>query len=245
MSLRREAAGLALLAALVLLPFVVADEPKKPAAEDKEAVTSKAVKRTSAASVNFRKQLGLPFHSLGTLGQRIDAARKAHDPVSLAHTANELSVAESVSGKTADVTSKALLKESAELAAMRRQEKELNALLKIQQQMQDTADNLALTQSSLDLAKESVNEDTRWIRANEEPTWKPRQVVVNNYTTQYLDIWVNGNYKAQVSPGGAKVIVIEHRWNPTVLTADGDEDSVTYGPRYVWGRFTKYTWNIE
>jgi hypothetical protein len=23
---------------------------------------------------------------------------------------------------------------------------------------------------------------------------------VNNYTTQYIDIWVNGNYKLQVPP---------------------------------------------
>jgi hypothetical protein len=70
-------------------------------------------------------------------------------------------------------------------------------------------------------------------------------VVINNTTTQYLDIWVNGNYKTQVQPGATQTIVIEHRWNPTVLTADGDEDSSTWGPRYIWGRFTKYTWNFD
>jgi hypothetical protein len=68
---------------------------------------------------------------------------------------------------------------------------------------------------------------------------------VNNYTTQYLDIYVNGNYKTQVAPGSTQICTIEHRWNPTVLTAYGNEDTNNWGPRYIWGRFTKYTWNIE
>ena len=79
----------------------------------------------------------------------------------------------------------------------------------------------------------------------QEPTWTPRQVVVNNYTDQYVDLWVNGTLKVQVAPGMSQTCVIEHRWNPTVLTAYGNDDTNTWGPRYVWGRFTKYTWNIE
>ena len=43
----------------------------------------------------------------------------------------------------------------------------------------------------------------------------------------------------------AQSFVIEHRWNPTVLTGDGDEDEQTWGPVNIWGRFNKYTWNIN
>ena len=74
---------------------------------------------------------------------------------------------------------------------------------------------------------------------------RTRKVVVNNYTTQYLDIYVNGNYKTQIAPGATQVCTIEHRWNPTVLTAYGNEDEINWGPKYIWGKFDKYTWNIE
>jgi hypothetical protein len=83
------------------------------------------------------------------------------------------------------------------------------------------------------------------VNSNLEPTWKPRTVVVNNYTTEYLDVYVNGNYRTQVQPGMQQTFVVEHRWNPTVLKAYGNEDINTYGPRYIWGKFDRYTWDIE
>src|SRR5262245_48681024 len=96
-----------------------AQPPKRnPQKDDKQIVDSKAQKRTLAASIQFNKELGLPYKSLTTLGSRIDTARRGHDPVSLAHAASELSVAEKVSGKQASVTSSTLLKESAELAKL-------------------------------------------------------------------------------------------------------------------------------
>jgi hypothetical protein len=98
---------------------------------------------------------------------------------------------------------------------------------------------------SIDLAQQEAKEAQDAINRNLEPTWKPRTLVVNNYTTQYLDINVNGNLKGQVAPGMSQTFTIEHRWNPTILTAYGDEDSVNWGPRYIWGRFNKYTWNIN
>jgi hypothetical protein len=58
-------------------------------------------------------------------------------------------------------------------------------------------------------------------------------------------VYVNGIYKGEIGPGLAQTIVIEHRWNPTVLTAYGDEDIDTWGPRTIWGRFQTYTWNIN
>jgi hypothetical protein len=49
------------------------------------------------AAINFRKELNLPFATLGTLGSRIGEARRAGDPVALANAASELAVAEKVS----------------------------------------------------------------------------------------------------------------------------------------------------
>src|SRR5262249_12442816 len=120
-------AALALVPILAAVPLCPAEEPTKP--KDMAVVDSKVEKKPLAASVDFRKELNLPYPSLGTLGSRIDSARKAPDPVSLAHSANELAVAEKVSGKKASLTSNQVLKEAQELAKLRRQEAELKALL--------------------------------------------------------------------------------------------------------------------
>lgn len=216
-----------------------------PAAKDEQVVKSKGVKKAAAAAVNFRKELGLPFDSLSTLGSRIDAARRKPDPVALAHQAQELAVAEKVSGKQASITSQQLIQESAELAKVRKQEAELRAVIQVANQLSVQEYNLNLLQKELDAAKAQVKAEKEARDRQLEPTWKPRTVVVNNYTTQYLDIYVNGTLKGQVQPGMQQTFVIEHRWNPTVLTAYGNEDTHTWGPRYIWGRFDKYTWNIE
>src|SRR5262249_15722525 len=105
--------------------------------------------------------------------------------------------------------------------------------------------NLTILKKNLALSQAQIKADKEAFEHNEEPTSAPRKVVVGNYTTQYLDIYVNGNYKTQVQPGSVQVITVEHRWNPTILTAYGNDDANTWGPRYIWGRFEKYTWNIE
>jgi hypothetical protein len=247
MSLRFGTGRLALLGCFVLASFVGGQQAKKDdaAQEDNQVSTTKAAKRVPATSVNFRKDLNLPFDSLSTLGSRIESARRKPDPVALAHTANELAVAEKVSGKTASITSQQLIKESAELASVRRQEAELKAVLQVSNQLQTAEGNLSLIKDNIALAQAQAKQEKDWFDSKEEPTSAPRKVVLNNYTTQYLDLYVNGNYMVQVAPGSTKVVTIEHRWNPTILTANGNEDEVNWGPKYIWGKFTKYTWNIE
>jgi hypothetical protein len=232
--------GLLLLAAAA---FAADDSPEGPI--DKQVVDSKAVKQPSAASVNFKKELKLPYATLGTLGARIDEARRKHDPVALAHAASELNVAEKVSGKKASLTSMQVLKESAELAKLRSQASELQAVLHVSDQVAAEQDLILSLKKTIALANERAKMDTEAIQANLEPTWKPRKVVVNNYTTQYLTIWVNGHYKTEIPPGQMAVCIVEHRWNPTILTAHGNEDIDSWGPRIIWGRFDKYTWNIN
>jgi len=231
--------------ALGLVGRSLADDPKKPdAKDDKQVIDSKAEKRATATGIDFKKELNLPFQSLGNLGSRIESARRQHDPVGLAHTANELSVAEKVSGKKATLTSTALMKEAAELAQLRREAAELKATLQVAQQVSSEETLVKNLKESIGIADKLTKEETRQVQMNEEPTG-PRRLLINNYTPQYVDIWINGFYKMQVPPGQSKWCVIEHKWNPTVLKAYGNDDTTTWGPRYIWGTFKTYTWNLN
>jgi len=224
----------------------VADTKKPdPADNDKESFTTKATTRTPATAVNFNKSLGLPFDSLRTLGARIEAARRKPDPVALAHQASELAVAEKVSKKTATLTSKALLQESAELAASRKQAAELQAVYQVALQNQVEEHNIAILKEQIAMAQQIAKQDKDYLNSKEEPTNKPRQVVVNNYTEQYVDVYINGNYMTQLNPGSSQTFTINQRINPTTLKAYGNEDSDIWNPAPIWGRFTKYTWNIQ
>jgi hypothetical protein len=236
---------LALALVIGLMSRSAADDPKKPDPKDeKQVLDSKAEKRSSATGVDFKKELNLPFQSLGNLGSRIESARRAHDPVGLAHTANELSVAEKVSGKKATLTSTDLMKESAELAKLRKQADELKATLQVAQQIASEQTLVTNLKESIADADRITKDETKAIQMKEEPTG-PRQLLINNYTTQYADIWVNGYLKMQVPPGQSKYCTIEHKWNPTVLKAYGNDDSTTWGPKYIWGTFKTYTWNLN
>jgi hypothetical protein len=214
--------------------------------KDKQTETTKATKRPRAASINFRKAYGLPLASLGTLGSRIDAARGAPDPVALAHAAGELAVAEKVSKKKASLTSKALLAEAAELAAMRKEIAELKATFAVHQQIADAETNVKYWKDQIAIADSITKSEKDAIDRNELPTDATRRVLVNNYTTQYINIWVNGRYKLVVPPGSSKWFTIDHKWNPTILTGYGDADAQpTWGPKRIFGEFKTYTWNLQ
>jgi hypothetical protein len=248
MKLHRAKAGLVLLGVLSITCLSLGQPPAKDgvASDDKQVVDSKANPRPPGSAVNFRKELNLPFESLGTLRSRISAARRASDPVALAHAAGELSVAEQVSGKKASLTSNALIKEAAELARLRKQAAELQAVQRVTEKIANEQDLIALLRNEIAQSKQISQLDSEAFRRNEEPSWTPRKVLVNNFTPQSLVIYVNGFIKMpEVPPGGAQIFVIEHRWNPTVLKATGDEDVDTWGPRYIWGQYDKYTWNIN
>jgi hypothetical protein len=224
----------------------LAQEPKaKPAGDDKQVIKTKPTKVVPAASVKFRKDLALPLASLVTLGSRIDAARRAGDPVTLAHAASELAVAEKVSGKTASLTSKQLIAESAELAAVRRQEAELSSVLEVADKLKAAEGQLDNLKAQLAAAKAQTKVENEALMMNQEPTAKPRKVVVNNYSTQYVDVQVNGYLKGQVSPGTTRTFTIDQMWNPIVLRGWGDADENLFGPVVLQGAFDKYTWNIN
>jgi hypothetical protein len=234
-----------LLAAVAGLSLVGGANTADPKPDDKQAVDSKAEKRSAASAIDFKKELQLPFPTLGTLGGRIEAARKAPDPVALAQTASELATAEKVSGKTASLTSQTLLQESAELAKLRRQVAEMKAVLHVSNQLANTGQLAQNLNAEIERANQWYKEEKEAIQMGKAPTGAPRRVLVNNYTTQYADIYVNGYYKMQVGPGQSSYCVIEHKWNPTILTGYGNEDITNWGPRYIWGTFDTYTWNLN
>lgn len=210
--------------------------------EDKQTHTSTPSKGTPASGVKFRSDLGLPLHSLSTLGSRIDSARRTGDPVGLAHAASELKIAEKVSGKSAKLTSTQVLGEAAQLAKLRRQEAELSSVLAV-------SDHVALeSEQVMELKKliEMNKAEASKLPAGEEP--KPgevRKVVVNNYTTQYIDIQINGYLRGQVLPGTTKTFTIDQMWNPIIVKGWGDADETIFGPIQLNGRFGTYTWNIN
>jgi hypothetical protein len=229
---------LALAGILICAALLPADDPLP---DEKQVEDAKAGKRTPAASVQFRKELGLPYSTLNTLGARIDAARRTNDPVALANAASELNVAEGVSEKKAALTSNTLIKEAAELAKLRKENAELRAVLRINDQIAGAGE----TQNMLKKEIADAQERARAYQMYQEPTYTPRKLIVNNYTTQYIDINVNGRLRMQILPGQSQSCLIEHRWNPVVITAYGDADDAVWGPRKLWGRFKEYTWNLN
>ena len=240
--------------ARVLVDFVKAQEtvaaPAEPridqaAADDKQVVESKSAPRPAAASVNFRKQLGLPYPTLRTLGSRIDTARRTHDAVGLANAAAELAGAEKLSGKQAGLTSSALMNEAAGAGQPQAARKRAAGGFERLESGHDGPGQHREHAQVLAMAQAQAKADTEAFQQGQEPTWTPRKVIVNNYTTQYMDVYVNGNFKVTVLPGQTQAFLIEHRWNPTVLTAYGDEDAGYPWKRIINGRFTTYTWNLN
>jgi hypothetical protein len=189
--------------------------------------------------------LNLPFATLGTLGSRISAARRASDPVALAHAASELAVAEKVSGKKASLTSSAVLKEAAQIAALRKQISELQAVQQVTQQVESEQETIQILKENIALTQQNIEAEKNAFNGNQEPTSAARQIIVNNYTTEYLTIYINGYYRTEMAPASSQVFTIDKMYNPVVLKAFGNEDIDVWGPINLWGRFNKYTWNIN
>ena len=230
------------VAAVGICSLAFAQPVPPPLPPDQQVHKSTPSKSASASGVKFRSDLGLPLHSLSTLGSRIDSARRTGDPVALAHAASELKVAEKVSGKSAKLTSTQVLGEAAQLAKLRRQAAELQSVLAV-------SDHVALETEQVEELKKLIamnQAEASTLPAGQEP--KPgeiRKVIVNNYTTQYIDIQINGYLRGQVLPGTTKTFTIDQMWNPIIVKGWGDADETTFGPIQLNGRFGTYTWNIN
>jgi hypothetical protein len=236
---------LLLIAGLTLVVVPSKAQQKTGPDDDQQIVNATANKVSPAKNIQFNKELALPFDSLRTLGARIDAARRSHDPVSLAHAASELSVAEKVSGKKAELTSVQLIKQAAELAKLRGEVAELKAVHQIAEQTAADNELVAEMRSTLRESEIATKKETVFLRSNMPLPDSSRTVVVHNNTPQNFDIWVNGYMKTTVDAGQSKWFVVEHKYNPTVIEAFGYADDNNWGPVHLWGKFKTYTVNLN
>ncbi len=105
----------------------VADDTQK----DTQMIEAKAESGQQARFVDFSTELGLPIAALGTLGEQIDDARLAADPVKLALAAKLLEAAEAAAGKQASLTAETVLTEAVDLAKERGNPAELTTIAKL------------------------------------------------------------------------------------------------------------------
>jgi hypothetical protein len=220
MSLPRSALLALGLCAAGLASLSLADEPTKVQIE---STKKKAEKGQPASNINFSKALGLSFDSLNTLGARIDAARRTPDPVALASMANELAIAEKVSGKKASLTSEELWKQAEQLAEMRSISTELKALSLM------AADSNArdkLTKRAADAEKsEALQRDA--VKQGVRTRGINGTLRVVNKTDDVLYVFVNGFRAGQVGRFGVADFYLQDSLEgQTYLRAeslDGDE----------------------
>ena len=176
-----------------------AAEPEK-AKEGAKGTTIK-IKATTAASattIDFRKELGLPFESLAWLGGRIERCRIDADPVGLVACAQELQAAEKVAGKQGSLTAGALTAESTELAKMRNDSKELAAVALL-------APAQAAELNKLAKAAAIQEEDAASAaKSGEEPKGIHSALEVHNHADVHVNVYVNGRYVGHVEAYGSR-----------------------------------------
>jgi len=223
--------GLCLVTGLGLRGALADDKEKKEL-----KIESKAAEAKDATSVNFSKDLGLSLGNLKTLGQRIDAARAAPDPVALALAAKELEAAEQVSGKKASLTSADLVKEATELARLRNMPDELKAVAKL------IPDGKGLEEQAEKTAKEIQRR-----KEGETPKSITGYLKVVNTTRWYIDIYVNGFKRVTVAPFHYvdNIYVGDPAWTYTRLYGAAPGTTLTWGARDVGPEnYAHYTWTL-
>lgn len=177
-------------------------------------------KYVAATSVDFSSELGLNFASLSGLGARIEQCRTVRpDPVGLAATAKELGVAEKVSGKKANLTSAALMKEAVEMAKVRFDAQELRGLL-LYVDDEDCHDELEIiAHSAMQAAKGRRNNG---IRANAVSV----TLSVHNKSSRSARVFYNQRFVGTLKPNGREEFLVEQRGPYLELTA--------FGPKTCW-----------
>lgn len=185
------------------------------------------IKTTPVATLDFKKALDLGFDSLGSLGGRIDRARKDADPVGLAAAASELRVAEQVSGNTAKVTAADLAAEAVELAKMRNSAKELKAVSLL---LPEGKARTSLA-SAADAAKKKEAEDAAQIKKGVRMKGLNGRLEINNVTGHDFNIIINGQVRGVSTKYADQQVYVYHGPHTnTVIQAH----STTNGRGWVW-----------
>lgn len=218
---RTVAVAIFLAGACALSPWAISGEKAQGGKAKAEVLETKATQQELAAATNFSKTLGLSYESLTTLGSRIDQARRVADPVGLASCAQELAVAEQVSGKKAGLTSDAVLKEAAEMAKMRFDPSELKAVSLIAKGNEALSKELATT-----AAKAEKAEKERIAAAKEGGKTRGimGQLHADSRVGTSIHVYVDGRYIGTMGPYGD---IYRHlgqtAWETTYLSARSND----------------------
>lgn len=227
---RTHAGAEAMMGAAFLLGLTTsarADEPQETRQIKTKEISTKGEDRTLATSINFARALGLSFDPLLSLGNRIEQATKISDPVGLASLANELSVYEMVSGKTAKITAAMIFKEAVELAEVRKNSAELRAVARFVKD-EETAKSLG---NLAELAAKREDAERRASQSGERTRGIIRNLIVHNNTGYQINIYEDGRQVGWVNPYDNFQFYIGHGAgrNSVVLARSADGSRVWPG----------------
>ena len=243
---KRNAIGVIAVAFLLgLAPSGFSDDPQETPGVKGKTISSKGEDRTLATSINFAKDLGLSFDSLISLGTRIEQATKAADPVGLASLASELSVYERVSGKTAKITSAAIIKEAVDLAEVRDSSAELRAVAHFVKD-EETAKRLV---NLAEVAAKREDAGRRAFESGERTRGIARNLYVHNNTQYQIFIFEDGRQLGWVNPWGDYQYYVGHGPNQNSVfwarSADGSRMWPPNGRVIVDYTVQDYTWTLD
>lgn len=202
-----------------------------------QTIESKPTESVSAVTIDFRGVLGLSFDTLATLGVRIEQARSGGDPIGLALAANELAVAEKISGKTAPETADKLTAEAVEWGKLRDDSQELSALALLT--TGDTAKELTALAAK---AKKRQSEEIAAAKSGEKTRGIYRQLVVTSEAEVPVRIFVNGQFVGSIRPFGHEHFPV-HEHGRVVLDARGRHGHQWH--EHVRGNFSTYNWTLH
>lgn len=213
----RTSAVFLCVAALVAADVAYGQEQKEQK-EKNLAVKMEKVQR--AKFIDFADQLGLPIATLSNLGERIDTARQAADPVDLATSAMLLQAAESVSGgKKAGLTSQALTAEAIDLAKMRSNPAELTTIAKL------VGGSAAADLESLaKVARTKVTGATKELAG---------QLYVDNHSHSVVYIYVDGYYLGHVHPHSVQPFYVAHGHTAIARDSYGHRWFASFDPYHI------------
>ena len=211
-------------------------DEKKPAKG--KVIETKGEPGKLAAKVDF-SNFGLSLAGLSTLGARIDQARTAADPVALTLLAKELSLAETLSKKQADINAHTVFEEAVQLAKLRQNHDELRAVALLVPG-KDVRAELAerAAKVSKDVENRKNGERSRGIGGS---------LHADSRVLLYIDVYVNGVYRGTVPPFGDifNIFVGDPAGLDTFLYARAPGTNTTWGPVRVTGPVGNYTWILQ
>jgi hypothetical protein len=218
-----------------------ADEKKpKP-----EKGSGQAAGKTGAADllafVNVAAAFGDGFVYLKDIGEQIDQARQLMNVDAMVNCALQLLYAEQASGKTSEVVNgAALLVEATDMAKVAKNAKALHRIAAIYGDAMLGAADAEKAKAVEQLAKDA--------EAASKMGPGLADVLFDNYTHLYIEVYVNGTHQGELSPMGT-FRVVDVPDGPSTLFAQcwlSDGRHVTWGPIAVnLNEWSTFRWNLK